>query len=372
MLVGYFLQLPQEALIASVTDVLERARSVMEMVDQIWQAEKVTWKGLQSCRLMKEVQQLRDEEFMKDLDAELTFAAQKKIFGFEIEATSARVGVKTLELQMQYIQDLFCEEKCKLAQRFDKLKASKGDFKQEIPKMVKESLIHIASQWDENVGDQAFKSFLSHGEKISRSLYQKWVRKLFNGVRKDGIEDKKQEHACQFMVTYLNSTAEAAIKKDTFKYTLTHGLRLQAWNLDLKDIIKVLGIRRGRSASVVFDQVWSSVKELMRSKEAYFREHMMEHMSLQSASIKQLIRLLKQVILSTFEDCERSFAVVMDALERIANGKLAISEDPVVILREELASLVKTIDRYLGNHREMRDSFGAQELKKVLQTQSEV
>lgn len=370
MLVGYFLRLPQEALIACVTDVLERARSVMNMVDQLWQAEKVSWKGLHSSRLMKEAKRLRDEGFLNDLDAELTISAQKKVFGFESEAAPGEGGAKTLQTQVHYVQKLFREQKEKLAQRFEKLKVGKCDWKQELPRLVKESLLQIASQWDENVGEQAFSCFLSHGERISKSLYNKWARKVFQGGARGEMERQKQEQACQFMMNYLNATASSAIRGGTFKCTWTHGLRQQAWNLDLKDITKVLGLRRGRSTSTAYNQVWMSIQELMKAKEALFTEQILEHMSSQSASTKQLIRRLKQVVMSTFEECERNFTVVMDALQRIADGKLALSGDPVVILREELQSLVKEVDRYLTRHREMRDSFGAQELKRVLQMSS--
>eukprot|EP00250_Pteridium_aquilinum_P007590 c17267_g1_i1 orf=99-2606(-) len=390
MLVGYFLRLPQEALLASVADVLEHARSIMKMVDQLWQAEKVSWKGLQSCRLMKEVRGLREEEFKRDLDAELSFSTQRRIFGFETEVEGweqqnlpqadkekgfnepQQKGSKAFASHLAYIQGLFNEQNRKLTERYKKLKASKGDFKHEIPKMVKDSLIHIASQWDEHIGYCAYRRFLSHGEEISKLLYQKWARQLFLGAGRNDANDKQQDQACQFMKAYLQSSAAAAINEDVFKYTLTHGLRLQAWNLDLKDITKVLGARRGRSGSAAHDKVWSSLRDIMRNKEAFFKEHMLEHMTLQSTSIQQLVRLLKEVILHTFADCERNFLAVMDALERIANGKLVISEDPVIVLREELGGLVKIIEGYLSHHKEMRNSFGAQELERVLRTQSEV
>ncbi|KAI5080386.1 hypothetical protein GOP47_0005865 [Adiantum capillus-veneris] len=368
MLVGYFLRLPQEALLASVVDVLECTRSIMRMVDQLWQADMVSWKGVRpSSRLMKEVKGLREEEFKRDLDAELSLSMQRKIFGFESEFCPSGT-VSAIHSHKRYIQDLFIDEKRKLADRYDMFKAKKADLRHEIPKAVKDALIHIALQWDENIGFHAYKSFLRHAEEISKRLYRKWANQLFFGTGRKGLEDQKQDQACQFMLAYLESTAAAAFKEDVFKYTFTHGLRLQAWNLDLGNVIKVLGPRRGRSATVPYDQVWSSLKEVVESKEAYFKEHILEHVTLQSLSIKQLNRLLKEVILKTFADCEKNFSAVMDALGRLAKGQLTMNEDPVIILREQLGGLVKVIERYVMHCKEMRNSFGAQELEKVIQT----
>ncbi|MCO5562567.1 hypothetical protein L7F22_016194 [Adiantum nelumboides] len=273
-----------------------------------------------------------------------------------------------MDSQKGYIQGLFNDEKRKLAERYEKLKSTKADLRVEIPKLVKDALIHIASQWDENIGLPASERLLCHGEGISKRLYRKWAVQLFYGSGKKGLEDQKQDQACQFMIAFLESTAAAAIKQDVFKYTFTHGLCLQAWNLDLGNIIKLLGSRRGQSATVAYDQVWSSLKEVLTSKEAYFKEHILEHISLQSLSIKQLIRLLKEVILNTFAHCEKNFSAMMDALERIAKGQLTMNDDPVVILREQLGRLVKVIERYIMHHKEMRNSFGAQELEKVMRT----
>ncbi|KAJ7561922.1 hypothetical protein O6H91_03G047900 [Diphasiastrum complanatum] len=366
-LIGYFLALPQRALLAYVRDVYEKVIRVQTMVDELCHAQKHILASRQPSRLAKEVKHLQKEEFRKALDDAFTLSSQKAMFGFEYKSVE---GHKTIEMQLAFIDSLFKQQLKKLASKFEQIKDDKVKLKHETVQLLKEALRAVALQWDEEVGRPAFDQFLLYGRKKAQDLLRSFSRKAFMIDSKGTDSVVEREGAYSLVTRLMEDCIGKSLGCPPLQCTFTHAFRQQVWNLDIVEVLNVLNVlnvRRGRSGNTAYNAIWAQIGSLYKAKWSLFREMMHAVLLLQSSSIKELVARVKKEIENTFEKCLSDFKMVTQALEGVSKGATMCFKDPIVVLCAELKDLSEKLRMYIDKHKKLQDHFGVEELGRLVQ-----
>ncbi|KAG6551872.1 hypothetical protein Mapa_006486 [Marchantia paleacea] len=359
-LVGYFMRLPQEVYLARVAHVFERANAYRSTIDELWQAPMLGQKQTKSSRLFRQALAHRTQKIEMSLNTKLTATAQKKMFDWEHPSS--------LIEQVEGIDVLIDSELEKLHKKFSiMLNAGSCHFQQEIPSLVKQLLLEIASDWDNVAGKVVFERVLRAAQELSVELFAEWIPQLFYEER-SADPDPKIENSRKALHNALKAKVPKVISSSAIKYTLTDAYRQMVWNLDFKKVLTVPRVRKGKCIGVSECKVWSDIDTLVRKKAATLQEQVVQHTRQQSQAVKQLVSRLKLIITETFAQSVEDFATITSALESIAQGQSSTNMNPLVVLRKELLEFTTQLAEYLQRHKNLRKVFGEEEVRSILQS----